>query len=861
MICISRSTFARALTALVLAFSFAASLPGHAQGFTPTPEQIEKFKRLSPAEQQALARSMGINLDDFSALLNNNGSSAASGSEFERNVSGQRNPNQGMNNQGGLNQGMMNQGQNRYLDANPSQVEKNALMAVDELSLAEDKEPEVIDEDLELFGYDIFQFGADTFTPATDIPIPADYVLGPGDTIVIQLYGKENSTNTLTIDRDGQVMFPDIGPVTLAGMSFARVSAKIEEVVSQQMIGVKSSVTMGPLRTIRVFVLGDVNVPGSYVVGSLSTMTNSIFASGGITKIGSLRNIQLKRAGKLVTSLDLYDLLLKGDTSQDARLLPGDVIFVPPIGKTVGVAGDVKRPAIYELRGEKTVAQVLKLAGGLLPTAFVPASRIERIMPESGEKTLVNLDLSTNAGRNFTVKDADVVQIFSTLDTMRDIVKLEGHVKRPGGFAWRPNMRFTDIVTNVDDLLANPDIDIGVIQREEKATRKIVVHTFSPRMAFANPNSADNPRLESRDTVTLFDYETDRSLLLEELLRRLETQASIKERQQIIEVTGSVRFPGRYPLAVDMDTSEAIFLAGGLTESALGTSGEITRYSLNEERNTVVMHIDLDLRVDDPVLDAGDTLRIKQIPLWQKKESITLLGEVVHPGEYSILPGETLMDVLRRSGGLTPHAYPEGAVFSREELRQLEQERLADLKEKIESDIAAANIQESTLTKKEVDPEEAEQILKNLEGVRALGRMVIDLPSIMKTPDTYDFQLVDGDSLEVPRYKPSVTVVGEVQYPTSHFFDQKLSVNDYIDRSGGTKFNADKKRIYIVKANGRVYLPSNSAWFRSRGQALDPGDTIVVPLDTDRVDRLTMWGSVTQIMYQAALGVAALGRL
>ncbi|SMF26766.1 protein involved in polysaccharide export, contains SLBB domain of the beta-grasp fold [Alteromonadaceae bacterium Bs31] len=811
-----------------------------AQGFTPTQAQIEQFKRMSPAEQQALASSMGINLDDYAALLGGSGNTNANQNQFEKEVSGPRTRDP--------------QGK---ADGDESELERNAQLAVDELSLEEDKEVDALNEELELFGYDIFQFGADAFTPATDIPIPTDYVLGPGDTLVIQLFGKENNTHTLTIDRDGQVMFPNIGPVTLAGLSFSRVSAKIEEVVGKQMIGVQSSVTMGALRTIRIFVLGDANVPGSYIVGSLSTMTNAIFASGGVTKIGSLRNIQLKRAGKLITTLDLYDLLLKGDTSSDVRLLPGDVIFIPPIGKTTGIAGEVKRPAIYELRGEQSVEQVLKLAGGLLPTAYVPASRIERILPESGEKTLVNLDLSTRKGRTFKVQDADVIQIFSTLDTMRDIVKLEGHVKRPSGFAWRPNMRFTDIVIDVDDLLSNPDIEVGVIQRERKDTRKIEVITFSPKLAFANPGTHHNPLLESRDTITLFDYTTDRSELLLELLARLETQSNIFERQQTIEVTGSVRFPGKYPLAREMNARDAIALAGGLTEAALGTSGEITRYDLNEERSTIVMHIDLDMRLDNPILQAGDTLRLKQVPLWQKKESITLLGEVVHPGAYSILPGETLMDVLHRAGGLTPHAYSKGAVFSREELRRLEEERLADLREKIESEIAAATIQESNL-KKAPDEEQAEQILENIEKVTPLGRMVIDLPAIMKTPETFDFQLVDGDTLEIPRFKPSVTVVGEVQFPTSHFFDKKLSLNDYIDRSGGTKNNADKKRIYIVKANGRVYLPSNSAWFRSKGHALDPGDTIVVPLDTDRVDRITMWSSVTQMMYQAALGIAAL---
>ncbi|WP_082087103.1 SLBB domain-containing protein [Teredinibacter purpureus] len=805
---------------------------------TPSAAQIEQFKQMSPAQQQALAASMGINLSDYAGLLGNSGATP-NAAPTQSAVSG-----------------------NRHLrDSGTSDLEETAQEAVDSLSLNEDSERETLKEELELFGYDIFRFGADSFAPSTDIPIPANYIMGPGDNLVIQLYGKENTTHSLTLDRDGQVMFPNIGPVTLAGMSFERVSEKIEEVVSQQMIGVKSSVSMGALRTIRIFVLGDVNVPGSYVVGSLSTMTNAIFASGGITKIGSLRNIQLKRRGEIITTLDLYDLLLNGDTSKDSRLLPGDVLFVPPIGKTAGVAGDVKRPAIYELRTETSVASVITLAGGLLPTAYLPASRIERILTKSGEKTLVNLDLSTQKGKNFSVNDADVIQIFSTLDTMRDIVKLDGYVKRPGGFAWKPQIRFTDVVNTVDDLLPNPDIDIALIQREEKSTRKVRVITFSPRLAFENPNSEHNPLLESRDTITLFDYQSDRSPLLKTVIQRLETQANITERAQLINIQGSVRFPGLYPLTQHMVTSDAINLAGGLTESAQGTEAEITRYDLNEVRSTVVMHIDLNLKIDDPILQAGDSLRLKQVPLWHQKESVTLAGEVVHPGDYSILPGETLMDVLHRAGGMTPHAYPEGAIFSREDLRRLEQERLNDLKDVIAADIAANNLQESALKKGGVDLEETKQILDNIDGVQALGRMVIDLPSIMATPTTYDFQLEDGDTLTIPRFKPSITVVGEVQFPTSHFFDTRLTVKDYIDRSGGTKFNADKKRIYIVKANGRVFLPSQSAWFRSKSQKLDPGDTVIVPIDTDRVDKLTVWSSVTQMMYQAALGVAAIGSL
>lgn len=826
------------LTALLISlFSLSLSLGVAAAGFTPSPAQIEQFKRMSPEQQKALASSMGINLNDYASLIGGQSSGNTAPTEA---VSGARKKNNER--------------------AGDKSIEQTAIEGTDAPSLEEDGEFEPQGEKLKLFGYDIFQYGADTFTPATDIPIPADYILGPGDNLTIQLYGKENQTYTLPLDRQGQIQFPNIGPVTLAGLTFQQATAKIDSIVSEQMIGVKASTTMGALRTIRVFVLGEANIPGSYVVGSLSTMTNAIFASGGITKIGSLRNIQLKRRGKVVTTLDLYDLLLSGDTSNDSRLLPGDVIFIPPIGKTVGVAGQVKRPAVYEIKAERTVKSALNLAGGLLPTAYMPASRIERIT-EAGEKTLVNIDLTTDAGREFRIKDADVIQIHSTLETMRDIVKLEGHVKRPGGFAWRRGLRFTDVVPSVDDMLANPDIEVGLILREEKSTRKISVHLFSPAKAFAAPASQQNPILQSRDRILLFDYESDRSDLLEDVLAQLRTQSSFNEREQIVIAHGSVRFPGEYPATKGMTSTDLIKLAGGLTESALGNDGEITRYSIDQSRQTVVMHINIDLDAEDYPLTPGDTLRVKQIPLWNDKESIVLLGEVLHPGTYPILPGESLVDVLARAGGLTPHAYPEGAVFSREELRKLEAERLEALKAEIEADLAATNLSDSVINKTKIDSAQAEQILENMDAVKPMGRMVIDLPRIMAEPKLYDFKLQNGDVLTVPRYKPSVTVVGEVQYPTSHFFDRKLSPYDYIDRSGGTKEKADKRRIYIVKANGSVYLPSNSGWFKSKDNNIQPGDTIIVPLDTDRVDPLTLWSSVTTIMYQAALGITALTKL
>ena len=821
-------------SAFILVIWSAMFTPQLSLAQTPSAAQIAQFQNLSAADQQALAESYGINLNSAS------GSGGNTTTLQTEAISGSRN-------------------QTNMLDEQGEEIESFSSDGTQSPSLTEDSADASIDEELVLFGYDLFKQGADAFAPAADIPVPANYILGPGDNIIVQLYGKENTTHSLTISREGQVLFPNIGPITFAGLSFNDAVTKVEEIVSQQMIGVKSSVTMGALRSIRIFVLGEARRPGSYVVSSLSTMTNAIFSSGGITKIGSLRNIQLKRNGKTVSHLDLYDLLLKGNTQNDSRLLPGDVLFIPPIGKTVGVSGEVKRPAIYELKTEKTVSEVIHLAGGLMPTAFLPASRIERIT-NSGEKTLVNLDISSHKGRSFLLKDADVIQIYPTLETMRDIINVEGHVIRPGGFAWRPNMRFTDVIKSVDNLLPDPDIEIGIIQREQKFTRKIEILTFSPRDAFLSPGSPADPQLNPRDKVVLFNYTDDRTEILEASLSKLMIQANFDEQEQSISVIGAVRFAGKYPKARDMTAQQAILLAGGLTESALRTDAEITRYKLNELRERVIVHTVHNLSMEQPLLNEGDTLRIRKVPFWSEQESVQILGEVYYPGTYAILPGESLLDVIKRAGGLTPRAYPEGTIFSREQLRELETERLQELKKEISKDIAATNIEQSK-NSSDIDQEEADVILNTFDQVAPLGRMVIDLPQILSKPATHDFQLLGGDAIEIPRFKPSVTVIGEVQYSTSHFFDERLDVTDYLNRSGGLRANADKDRIYVIKANGLVFTPKSSVWFKRNKQSLSPGDTIIVPIDTKKVDSLTLWSSVTTIMYQAALGVAAIGSL
>lgn len=717
--------------------------------------------------------------------------------------------------------------------------------------------------ELRAFGYDLFAGEPSTFAPATDIPIPVDYVVGPGDTIEVQLFGGQNALYSLIVTREGTLNFPEIGPLSVAGLRFGELRQLLQQRVNEQMIGVTASITMGPLRSIRVFVLGDAYRPGSYTVSALSTMTNALFVSGGISDIGSLRNVQLKRNGKLVTTLDLYDLLLRGDTSSDARLQPGDVIFIPPLGKTVGVDGEVRRPAVYELRNESTVAQVLDVAGGMLPTSYPQASRIERINSER-ERTVIDVDLTTKAGMSANIRADDTIRIYSVLEKREDIVLLEGHVNREGMFQWQPGMRLTDLVPSARDLRPKADLDYVLVRRERPDGLRTEVRSADLGKALRAPGSEADILLRPKDQVTVFDLSADRSEQLLPLIDELRMQARHGSPTQEVTVVGRVRAPGVYPLETGMRVSDLLRAGGQLEEAAYPLEAELTRFSVigGEFRQADLVRIDLDsvLRGDELAnlsLTPHDVLNVKEMPQWSGLERVEVSGQVRFPGVYPIRRGERLSSVLQRAGGLNDLAFAEGAIFLREELRQREAEQLIELAERLESDVS------SLAASQEEEPEVTSarrELLSQVRGTQATGRLVIDLPGLFADADNVDVDVMlqDGDRLLIPKESPTVTVIGEVQFPTSHLFGADLHVQDYIDKSGGTTADADERRIYVVRADGAVAPNARSKFFRSRNnQPLHPGDTVVVPLDADRVSKLSFWSDVTSIIYNIGIAAAA----
>jgi polysaccharide biosynthesis/export protein len=719
---------------------------------------------------------------------------------------------------------------------------------------------------LKPFGYDLFDRPISTFAPATNVPVPADYVVGPGDQLHIQMYGAKNGDFNATIGRDGLVHLPELGPVNVAGMNFPVAKAHIESQIERQMIGVHASVTMSDTRSIRVFVLGDAKQPGSYVISGLGTITSALFAAGGVQPIGSLRNIQLKRHGELVRRLDLYDMLIRGDSTDDAKLLSGDVIFIPPVGPTVSVAGEVHRPAIYEIRNEGSITDVVQLAGGLTPEADTTRVELTRI-DANLRRVVLHADMSpAGGGATQAVRNGDSLRVARLRPTLDAGIVVQGYLYSPGEFAYRAGMRLTDVLRSVDDLKPNADLHYILIRRELPPDRRVAVLSADLVSALSDPNSDADPVLMPRDRVMVFDLQSSRDRVIKPLLDDIKLQSNIASPEDVIRIDGRANVPGEYPYENGMTLRDLIRAGGGLRDDAYGATAELTRYQVvnGESRQTDLIKVDLAavLRGDPAAnlkLQPFDSLSIKEIVSWTDQETITLRGQVRFPGKYSVKPGETLRSVLDRAGGLTQYAFAGGSVFTRKELREREQKQLDALAGRMQNDIAFVALEGSVANQAGAASALAvgQSLLSQLRSTKAVGRLVINMPAIMRSPvnSQYDVVLRDGDELIVPLAQQQVTVIGEVQTVTSHLYRPGMARDGYIALSGGTTARADKSRIYIVRADGSV-AAQGSRWF-STNQDVEPGDTVVVPLNAEHIPPLPFWQAVTQILYNVAVAFLA----
>ena len=724
-----------------------------------------------------------------------------------------------------------------------------------------DQEPIGV-EALQPFGYDIFDPSNTSFDPPSTGPVPSDYVLGPGDSVRVQLFGTVNGIYEHEVSRDGVLNLPEIGPVTVAGIPFSEFRRDLNNRVAEMMIGTQVSVTMGQLRTIRVFVLGDVNQPGSYVVSGLATISSALYRSGGISDVGSLRNIQLKRSGRRVATLDIYDLLLRGDTSGDRRLQPGDVIFVPSVGATVGIGGAVKRPAIYETKGDTSVADIVRMAGGLASDAYGAGTRLERI---NGDRTTVAVDLDDADDGKRLVKGGDTIVVPEVLPSLEETVVLSGHVYRPGNYQWRAGMRLADLIRSTSELMPGVDTGYVLIRRERERGQPIEVVSADLSDALQSPQSDANVRLEASDTVHVFSLALGRQRIVEPLMDELRLQSTMDAPALEVQISGDVRAPGVYPMEAGMRVSDLIRAGGDLSETAYLYEAELTRYSRAAGTSREISMVKVDLgairggdTTADLILQEYDYLIINRIPEWDTAWTVAVEGEVMFPGEYRVRRGETLAEVLQRVGGMTEDAFPEGAVFLRESLREQEAEQIETLARRLEADLASLSLQAASTGGSDTLAT-GQVLLDQLRNTEPVGRLVIDLASARTADTAANIEMRDGDRLLIPTRSQVVTVLGETQQNTSHLYDDSLSREDYIDLSGGLTRRADKRRIYVVRASGAVVTANRSRWLgRSSRVEIQPGDTIVIPLDADKMRPMTFWTNVTQILYQGAIAVAAI---
>lgn len=777
----------------------------------------------------------------------------------------------------------------------------------------------------ERFGLNILTSGArEAGAISMDLPVGPDYVVGPGDGLAIDLWGSVSQRFQRTVDREGRISLPEAGPVLVSGKTLGDVQLTLQEILRNQFRAVSTNVSLSRLRTIRVYVVGEVTEPGAYDLSSLSSAINALVAAGGVTERGSLRSIKHYRGKQLIEVIDAYDLLLRGVGLEQKRFESGDSLLVPPVGAQVRIEGMVRRPAVYELRGGMNLEEALDLAGGILPAAALKHVEVERLVAHES-RTMISLNLSDTTTETaaisqltaFHVQDGDRIHIFPIAPYNDQAIYLQGHVLRPGRYSYKSGMSVADLITSYSDLLPEPAGKYAEIIRLNPPDYRPTVESFDLSTTLGNPASA--PKLQPLDTVRIFsryDFEPAPEVWIDGEVRNpgqftTAGQAHVRDAIYLaggvlpgaamdaaqvfrtgkdgtktilsvnladalagsataniplephdriiihrnvadvdppsVYVKGDVAKPGRYPLAANMNVQSLVQLAGGLKPSAYSESAILTHQEGKDTGASVSTSLDINLaavmagRLDeDKLLLNGDVLTVRQNPNWNDLgATVTLRGEVQHPGTYGIGPGESLSSVLEKAGGFTSQAYSYGIVLTRREVRDLEMHSHQELVTRVK----AEETQLKTLPENDADQKnlkltaiaQTETTLTQLQTNLPVGRVVIHT-----SPDAKSFDrraestpLRNGDVIIVPKKPNYVVVQGQIFNPTAVGFVTGRSANWYLGQAGGFTQLADKKAAFVIRADGSVLAAKNNNSKMWSGNPMDsvlmPGDMIVVP--------------------------------
>ena len=766
---------------------------------------------------------------------------------------------------------------------------------------------------LPVFGSDLFTNVPSTFAPLENAPVPPDYVLGPDDLVRVRVWGQVNFNANLRVDRSGDIYLPQVGSVHVAGVQFSNLDQMLREAVAKIYRHFDLSVQLGDIRSIQIYVTGEGRRPGAYTVSSLSTLVDALFSSGGPSLQGSMRHIELRRAGAVITTFDLYKFIVQGDKSADTKLLPGDVIHIPSVGPEVAVLGSVRRPAIYELLPGETIGEAIKDAGNLTALASDARASLERTVDRSGLQTMeVRLD---TAGMTTPMRDGDILRVISIVSRYQKTVTLRGNTANPGRFAWHEGMRLSDLIPDKESLITRdywwkraslglpaaefqPVPALSALQQPVNPVDLPLQQNLASRQATPNaqPSATPQPQGQAASAASSFYWDNSQGPAQSQYGQDANLSAS-----------NSTLAGGAQTSATPQNANPAGPRGG---ESALVAPEETennSQFNPPAPRRTVVKlsvpEIDWSYavieRLDQDTLkttlipfdlgklvlqhDTSQDLELKpgdmvtvfsqadiHVPLAEQTTLVRLEGEFAHAGTYSVHPGETLRSLVERAGGLTANAYLYGSVFTRESVRALQQRRMDEtihtmLLQMQRGNLALASSPVTTagdLAGVAAAQASGRELIAQLQQVRATGRIVFTFkPDSQGTDSIPDVPLENGDTFLIPSVPSTVNAVGAIFNQNSFLYRPETRLSSYLRLTGGPNTDADRKHMLLVRANGSVVSRETvkGAWgdefMRLR---LNPGDTIIVPDKTLKPSALRGFLDWTQIISQMGIGIAAI---